>query len=363
MAKLPPPPEDSKTVRAIYEAYERNAEKRHSRRLGASQIGGPCERALWYGFRWCRDGRFDGRMLRLFNTGHLAEDRFAADLRSIGCEVHVVDPGTGKQFEYTAVGGHFIDKIDGAVKGLPEAPKTWHVAEFKTHSAKSFREVQKKGVKAAKPEHYAQLAVGMKLTGMTRAFYLAVNKDTDELHSERFRWEECREDAENLLRRAERIVKAATPPERIADDPDAYPCSFCPYRELCHGSKPPGPAVPCKVTCRSCVHATPEMDTDRGRWSCAKHSLTLLEEDQKKACGDHLFIPQLVAFARVVDAGYDPAGDWTEYENEDGVTWRNGRQPGHYASTELAILPGPLVGAGTVDDVKRELGAVVESVE
>ena len=30
--------------------------------------------------------------------------------------------------------------------GLKEAPKTWHVAEFKTHSAKSFRDLVAKGV-------------------------------------------------------------------------------------------------------------------------------------------------------------------------------------------------------------------------
>ena len=53
--------------------------------------------------------------------------------------------------------------------GLLEAPKTWHVVEFKTHSAKSFRELAAKGVAEAKPQHWAQMQVYMHLTGITRA--------------------------------------------------------------------------------------------------------------------------------------------------------------------------------------------------
>lgn len=362
MAPLPEPKPDSLTVEMIYEAYQRAArsEKRRGY-LGASQIGGPCERALWYGFRWCGEGEsFDGRMLRLFATGDLEEERFGADLRSIGCEVHLVDPDTGKQFAVSAVAGHFRGHMDGAALGVPEAPKTWHLLEFKTHNAKSFATLRAQSVAKAKPEHYAQMAVYMALGGLKRALYLAVNKDTDELYSERLRWEEVRPDAEALLARAERVVKAKFPPARLSDDRDHFQCRWCSYRELCHESTPPAPAVPLKVTCRSCVHATPEMDGD-GRWSCAKKGKTLAVAEQERACPDHLFIPDLIAFAECVDAGYSPDGDWTEYQNQDGTTWRNGRQEGHYTSEELAMLPGPLVGAGMVDAAKRELGAVVES--
>ena len=79
-------------------------------------------------------------------------------------------------------------------------------------------------------------------------------------------------------------------------------------------------------------------------------------------CPDHLFIPALVTFAEVADAGYDPAGDWTEYRNADGTTWRNSRSGNDYTSEELAKLPGPMVGAGAVDDLKSVFGARIESV-
>lgn len=367
MPKLPQQPDDSATVRAIYEAYRKADKPRQSRRLGASIIGRECSRQLWYSFRHCKPVglSFEGRMLRLFETGHLEEPRFAANLRAIGCEVHLGDDETGGQFEFTAVGGHVVDKIDGAAVGIPEAPKAWHVLEFKTHSAKSFRETQKHGVKKSKPEHYSQCVVGMGLSGMKRCLYLAKNKDTDELYSERFRWEECRADFDALIQKAEAVIGSSVPPEKISEDPDFFQCKFCDYSAACHGSTPPAAAVPVTVSCRNCVHSTAEMD-GKGRWSCAKHGKTLADIEQDKACEDHLFIPALVAFADVQDAGYAESGDWTEYRNrDDGAVWRNTKSEGGYSSVELTVLPGPLVAAGVVGDAKEvfaDMGAEVVGV-
>jgi hypothetical protein len=43
---------------------------------------------------------------------------------------------------------------------------------------KSFVELVAKGVRQAKPQHFAQMQIYMRLTTLTRAMYLAVNKDT-----------------------------------------------------------------------------------------------------------------------------------------------------------------------------------------
>jgi hypothetical protein len=98
-----------------------------------------------------------------------------------------LDPETGRQWQVVAHGGHFGGSLDAVAIGLKEAPKTWHVVEFKTHSAKSFRELVAKGVALAKPQHWAQMQIYMHLTGITRALYVAVCKDTDDLHIERVR--------------------------------------------------------------------------------------------------------------------------------------------------------------------------------
>ena len=139
MAALPPPP--AATVAAIYAAYEATRGDGFRDHLGASLIGKPCERALWYDFRWITPATFPGRILRLFETGQLEEARLVRNLRATGATVLDVDPETGRQFRVEAVGGHFGGSLDAVAIGLIEAPKTWHVVEFKTHSARSFHEL------------------------------------------------------------------------------------------------------------------------------------------------------------------------------------------------------------------------------
>ncbi|HEX8349957.1 MAG TPA: hypothetical protein VF598_08335, partial [Hymenobacter sp.] len=56
--------------------------------LGASVIGRECGRQIWYGWRWARKPKFQARMLRLFNRGHLEEARFIAALLAIGVQVY-----------------------------------------------------------------------------------------------------------------------------------------------------------------------------------------------------------------------------------------------------------------------------------
>ena len=198
-------PTQSKTVKAIYTHYKKVGDAEPPRDyLGASIIGHPCERYLWYCFRQCCKPNFDGRMYRLFETGDLEEARFVENLRAIGCKVHDTDEN-GEQFEVSAFGGHFLGHMDSAILGIPEAPKTWHVGEFKTHNAKSFAKLKKEGVQKSKPQHYAQVMVYMHLTGMKRALYLARNKDTDELYSERIRYDKAESKA--LMERAHRITQ------------------------------------------------------------------------------------------------------------------------------------------------------------
>ena len=183
MAELPTLP--SPTRDAIFAAYEAQAGSGFRPHLGASLIGKDCECALWFDFRWTTRRQHPGRLLRLFETGQLEEARLVRNLRSTGATVLEVDPETGRQIRVEAHGGHFGGSLDGIALGLLEAPKTWHVLEFKTHSAKSFKELVAKGVRESKPQHFAQMQIYLHLTGLTRAMYLAVCKDTDELHVER----------------------------------------------------------------------------------------------------------------------------------------------------------------------------------
>jgi hypothetical protein len=144
------------------------------------------------------------------------------------------------------------------------------VLEFKTHSVKSFTELTAKGVVLAKPQHAAQMQIYMHLTGITRALYVAVCKDTDALHIERIEADSAM--AERLLDKAGRIIFAQHPPARISEDPAWFECRFCDHHAVCHEG---GGAA---VTCRSCLHATP-VD---GGWHCARHDRMLAPADQRR---------------------------------------------------------------------------------
>ena len=234
---------------AIYAAYEKDSGDGFRSHLGASIIGKECERALWYDFRWVTQAKHPGRLLRLFETGQLEEARLVSNLRATGATVLEVDPETGRQFRVAAHGGHFGGSLDGIALNLLEAPKTWHVLEFKTHSKKSFNDLLSKKVQASKPQHYAQMQIYMHLTGISRAMYLAVNKDNDELYVERV--EADRACAENLLSKAQRVIFAETPLPRISEDPSWYQCRLCDHADVCHGKQA------AEINCRTCLHATP----------------------------------------------------------------------------------------------------------
>lgn len=349
MAALPQP--KSQTVEAIYSWWTQRL-GRVSRRLGASQIGKECERQLWYSFRWATMGeKFDGRMLRLFNRGHREEAVFVQELRGIGCQVHDIDPSTGEQFTFTAVGGHFVAKIDGVALGLPEAPKTWHVVGFKTINAKGHAALVKDGVEKAKPEHWAQNQIEMRLAGLTRTLYLSACKDDDQLYGERLRLDEV--GAEQIEAKAARVIYAPEPLPRLSEDAAFYKCKFCPAANVCHGTALPA------ASCRTCLHATPEPDGD-GRWSCALAPGRDLPLDvQRTGCPSHLYVPALLAkWGAVEDASADEG--WVQYKAADGYTFRNGPWGlASFTSRELAASTPALLRDPEFQAIRTKYAGVI----
>ena len=325
----------TQTVQRIYESYVANREPAHRMHLGGSQIGHHCTRYLWLQFHWAGHEEHDVRKLRLFDHGNHEEPRLVADLRATGAKVYDVDPASGRQFSFPAFGGHFGISLDGCTQGIPES-SAWHVLEFKTANDKSFAGTKKKGVEKDKPQHYVQMQIGMHLSGMERALYLIVNKNTDDLYMERATY--IKKTAERYMDRAERIIfsEDASDTQKISDDPAWYQCKMCPMHALCHTG---GNA---EVNCRTCLHSTAQRD---GTWHCAKHDTTLDEATQRAGCGDHLYRPGLVGIGKAVDAG----DDFVEYQatttagGRPGATFRNGPYGRHsYTSREIehaAALP------------------------
>jgi len=319
----------------IYQNYVDKAGDWRRPHLGASVIGKPCKRAIWYSYHWCMEPKTqkDGRMLRLFQTGHREEARILQELRDAGInvishtpdgnQIHLQDPqcphfsgsvdGVGYGFEYNDI----TEKIDGPV-----------LIEIKTMATAGFKRLQAKGVKSEKPEHYAQMQMYMHWTQNTSApikiaKYLCTCKETDEMHEEFVYY--LKDDADLYTRRAHEIIKAPVPPDRIKNASEkSYNCRYCDYIDLCITK------TKCaEVNCRTCAHSEPCHYSNV--WNCSI-DLTAYKttEDQKRSCDHHIYNDQLNPL-EFVSADAD-AGTIT-YLMPDGTQITNG--PGHTSSKEL----------------------------
>jgi len=351
------PENENTTLTAIDLAVTRSQDKGHRAHLGASLIGDSCRRKLWYTFHWCENANFTGRILRLFQRGHNEEDIFIKLLKMANVEVSTVDPSTGQQYTFSACNGHFGGSIDAALKGLIEAVKTWHIGEFKTHNDKSFKDLTKKGVLKSKPTHYAQMQVYMGLSGMKRAYYMAVNKNDDSLYSERIKFDE--DFYNELIEKAQAVIDAPEPLERINEKLDWYECNFCNYKNICKFN-----AVP-PANCRTCMHSTP---VDNGRWHCDAYDTFLSKSQQESGCKTHLFNPVLIPYAtEVVSFDESKPPQWVEYKKDDIYfynTVENGKVAANvYTSVELHSLNHTLIGDDTLGIIKTTFNATIGSLD
>jgi hypothetical protein len=228
------------------------------------------------------------------------------------------------------------------VQGIPESGK-WHLFEAKTINDKGFGVLKRDGLEKANPRYWAQVQIGMEMSGLPRTLHLTTNKNTDEIYGERIKPRQ--QEADRLMYRAERVIFSEEPLERISDRPDWYQCKFCPMAQVCHHGKAAA------INCRTCVHSTAERD---GTWSCARHGVNLSTREQRQGCDRHLLRPTLVP-AEPLDAG----DDWIQYEGWtnhcDGVS--AGRHC--YTSAEVRAAEKLPLDEGA-EDIRQEFGGTVE---
>lgn len=272
MVAIPPKPEQQ-IINRIYAAIQKEKADPdlYLGRLGSSFIGEECIRQIWLDWRGFAREQFEGRMLRLFETGHLQEARIVEDLRRAGFAVWDKRED-GRQFELTDESGHFITKVDGVIKDVPESDKP-HVLEVKTHNKNSFSSLVKKGVQEAKPTHYSQMQISMALGGFTRALYVAVCKDDEQFYVERVK--EDKVEQEKLKSKIIKLTEARLRPAGISDDGSSFGCKFCSMKPVCIKEAEP------LRHCRTCTMCTPGQE---GKWVCELNKDTLSIDRQRLGC-------------------------------------------------------------------------------
>jgi hypothetical protein len=202
--------------------------------LGASLLGHPCSRHIWYEYHGYPRKPFGAETLWNFEDGHRTEAVVIQRLKQVpGVEVWDVQPD-GRQYGFSALGGKLRGHLDGVIKGLVQAPKTPHVLEVKACGQKKWDEFKR--IKAGygdkltleqwNPRYYVQAQLYMHYFQLNRHYLvvaMAGGRDMDAC-----RTEYKPEFAERQVDKADRILQ-------VSDKPDYYECRWCPFREECHG--------------------------------------------------------------------------------------------------------------------------------
>jgi len=243
--------------------------------LGMSYLATKCSRQLWYGFRLCAKKKVSPRINRLFGRGHNEEPIIQNDFRKAGV-LCLVDPNN--QPEFVHGNGHIKGHPDDRLRNLPDAPKTDHLGEYKTHNDKSFKDVKKRGLRLSKPVHAGQMDVYMYKWKLTRGLYVAVNKNDDARYYERISLD--KENAIDLLSKGVDIISTEIPPTKIGDS-RWFECKWCDYYEICHFGEEP------LKNCRTCHFCD---ICDDGIWVCSNYEIELSFGQQQIGCSEHKFM-------------------------------------------------------------------------
>ena len=206
--------------------------------LGASGLGAPCERQLQYGYAKApvdHGKGFSGRLLRIFERGHRTEEMVIRWLRMAGFILKTED-ANGHQFGFSVAGGRLRGHVDGVLIGGPEGfayPSLW---ENKCLGAKSWRDVEKKGLVASKPVYAAQIALYQTYLNLHEhpALFTAVNADTMEIYAEHVPFDVGL--AQRMSDRAARVITATEASDllpRAFTDPTHFECKFCAWADRC----------------------------------------------------------------------------------------------------------------------------------
>lgn len=208
------------------------------RYLGASRLGVSCERALQYEYAQAPvdHGRdIQGRILRIFERGHVNETSMVTWLRGAGFDLRT-HHSNGEQFGFSDAGGRLQGHIDGVMVGGPEGfayPALW---ENKCLGSKAWRELDKNGLAVAKPVYAAQVAVYQAYLELHEhpAIFTAVNADSMELYTELVPF-----DAALAQRMSDRAVKVITATEaqellpRGFAEQTHFECRMCAWQDRC----------------------------------------------------------------------------------------------------------------------------------
>lgn len=211
--------------------------------LGASAIGEACERRIQYDYAGApRDpGKdFEGKTLRIFDRGHSFEELARGWLIDAGFDVSSWSERTRQPHGFSQADGKFRGHVDGVILSGPDLrtagvgyPCLW---EAKAMGAKGAREIERQGLKKARPGYYAQVQIYMAYLDLTAhpAIFTVTNADDATQNHLLIPFDP--EEAQRQTDKAVRIIQATEAGDllpRAFAGPDYFECRFCPFSGRC----------------------------------------------------------------------------------------------------------------------------------
>lgn len=201
--------------------------------LGASSIGDECLRKIHW--QWRRPKPIaKASTARVFWRGHTFEKYVADQFVYAGFHLQRGGPGTG----FEEAGGLFRGHCDGIFRSGPEIdgmgyPCLW---EMKALGEKSFRQIERDGLRKVRPTYYAQCQLYMAYLGVADhpAVFTCLNVENGELLHILVPFNA--EEPQAASDRAVTVLRADAAGEtlpRVADKADDFRCKWCSYREEC----------------------------------------------------------------------------------------------------------------------------------
>lgn len=207
--------------------------------IGASGINSQCDRKIWLGYQGHKQS-FGADTMRAINDGHNTEAEIVRILRKIeGIQLHTHD-NSGKQYGFSMLDGVFKGHYDGVIKGIPQAPKTWHILEVKCVDKTYYNKLKKiidehgeyNALKEWRPEYYGQAVCYMYAEKLSRHLTI-VSQPGGRKEPLIIRTKQNHRFAKTLVQKAKMISEMENPPPKIGDQ-TYYVCRMCGFNSICH---------------------------------------------------------------------------------------------------------------------------------